>query len=468
MTTSSLQLNKIFADLPPEWPEDPFAVIRESDGRHRECVVVLDDDPTGTQSVHSVPVLTCWSNEALQNELKQQDTFYILTNSRSLSQDDAIDLTRDLTERLVAAARIAEVKLVVMSRTDSTLRGHFPAEVDAISTALGGVDGVLLVPAFIAGGRFTVNDIHFVQQDLALRPVAETEFAKDPYFGFSSSNLRKWVEEKTGRRISAAEVTSISIETIRCEGPVGVCRSLMELHEGQFAVANAVSERDLAVVAGGAVLAESRGKSLLYRTAASFVAHRAAIQPRAFLSPLELELPKFGGGLIVVGSYIDKSSNQLEKLLAMPDLEIVEVSAAALGGPVSEKEIRRVVECISSALEEVRDVVLFTSREVLRSDGASFLSQGKRISHALAEIVRRITIRPRFVITKGGITSSDIAIRGFGIQRATVLGQIQAGVSVWRAREESRWPGLVYVVFPGNVGEPHSLHDLVSSLRASA
>jgi uncharacterized protein YgbK (DUF1537 family) len=83
-------------------------------------------------------------------------------------------------------------------------------------------------------------------------------------------------------------------------------------------------------------------------------------------------------------------------------------------------------------------------------------------------VVRALTIRPRYLVAKGGITSSDIATQGLGVRRALVLGQILPGVPVWQLGPETRHPALVYIVFPGNVGGPQALAEIVTTLRPPA
>lgn len=51
------------------------------------------------------------------------------------------------------------------------------------------------------------------------------------------------------------------------------------------------------------------------------------------------------------------------------------------------------------------------------------------------------------------------------MRRVQVLGQIMAGVPVWRLGSESEYPGLPYMVFRGNVGERDTLASIVTILR---
>ena len=167
-------------------------------------MVALDDDPTGVQTVHGVAVLADWSTDSLAQEMARQESlFFVLTNSRSLAEADARALNQEIGERLQQGALAAQRELAIISRSDSTLRGHFPAETDALADALGGVDGVLICPAFVEGGRVTVDDTHFLLEQGRAVPVAETEFARDSTFGYSARTLPEWVAEKSGGRLEA-------------------------------------------------------------------------------------------------------------------------------------------------------------------------------------------------------------------------------------------------------------------------
>ena len=436
-------------------------------------VVVLDDDPTGTQTVHNVPVLTEWSVESLQPEFMTEGAcLFVLTNSRSLSPDAARELNRKIGGALKSAAAAAHRRVAIVSRSDSTLRGHFPVETDALSEVLGPFDGVLLVPFFETGGRHTINDVHYLAEGEWLTPVAQTQFARDVTFGYHNSNLRAWVEEKSAGRIRAENVPSISIEMIRRGGPERVCENLMRLTGGRVCVTNVASGSDLLVFVLGLLQAEAAGKRFLYRTAASFAAARAGIAPRAVLSLDELfgnqqtTINTATGGLVIVGSYVPTSSAQLRALLASGRTANVEVHVRAVLARESRPgECARAAESVNAALEAGRDTVLYASRELVTGgDALESLSICRRVSESLIEVLERITSRPRFIVAKGGITSSDVATRALRVRRALVLGQIIPGVPLWRLGEESRWPGMIYVSFPGNLGGPTALKDAVDKL----
>jgi uncharacterized protein YgbK (DUF1537 family) len=471
MHTTRHKLADVLASLPHEWPDDPRPAITAALHARQEKLVVLDDDPTGTQTVHGVPVRTEWSVPSLYAELMDDlPVCFLLTNSRSFPLSQAQALNADIGRSLREAAQQARKRCVVVSRSDSTLRGHFPGEVEALAEALGqDIDAWLLIPFFQEGGRYTIDDVHYVAEGDTLVPAGETEFARDAAFGYRASNLRQWVEEKTAGRIAAATVVSVSLDDIRCGGPERVTARLIEVPRGGVCVINAASQRDLEVFVLGLLAAEARGKCFLYRTAASFVPVRAGIAPRALLTPDEVAAPDAAGGLVVVGSHVPRTTSQLEYLLQQPGVLRVEIEVGALLSDTQRSgAIARVTQEVNTGLQHGQDVVLFTSRQLVTgADAVSSLSIGQRVSQGLVSVVQALAVRPRYILAKGGITSSDMATQGLGVRRAMVLGQILPGVPVWQLGAETRHPGLGYIVFPGNVGGPEALGQIVTALRRS-
>ncbi|MCL4249544.1 MAG: hypothetical protein KJ065_15480 [Anaerolineae bacterium] len=454
--------------LPPEWPEDVMPSVRGQLQSSPRKLVVLDDDPTGTQTVHDIAVLTEWTVDALARELRNDaPAFYLLTNSRSLTAANAASLNREIAGNLVRAAQQTRQDFAVVSRSDSTLRGHFPGEVEALATGLKqSFDGWLIIPFFIEGGRYTINDVHYVAEGEALIPAGETPFAQDAAFGYRASNLRDWVAEKTGGRIPADTVASISLEDIRRGGPDAAYARLMELSDGRVCVVNAASMRDMQVLVAGLLRAETAGKRYLYRTAASFVQARAGLETRPLLIASDLSLPATGGGLVIVGSYVPKTTRQVEALLSSAQITAIEVSCEELLNPAQRQAaIEAAAASAELALARNADTVIYTSRALITiSEGEASLAVGSHISSGLISILRQINARPRYLLAKGGITSSDVATRGLDVKRALVRGQILPGVPVWQLGEESRYPTLAYIVFPGNVGGDNALATVVQSL----
>lgn len=449
------------ATLPSPWPESLLPPIQQQIAASQRSLIVLDDDPTGTQTVYDLPVLTEWTVATLCTELARgTPTFYILTNSRSLPLPAAQALNAEIGRNLLAASQATGRDFAVVSRSDSTLRGHYPGETDALVAALGQqVDATLIIPFFLEGGRFTINDIHYVAEGDHLVPAAETPFARDAVFGYRNSDLRNWVEEKTEGRVAAADVASITLDDVRQGGPDAVAQKLLGLLPGAVCIVNCAATRDMEVFVSGLLMAEAAGRHFLYRTAATFVQVRAGLAPRPPLTAAELNLPAQGGGLVVVGSYVPKSTAQLNALLAQPDLTPVEVNVDALLDEAQQAPtIDQAIRLTTAALQRGQDVVVYTSRRLVTGDDAvGTLAIGQRVSASLVAIVQGLGVRPRYLIAKGGITSSDLATKALGVKRALVRGQILPGIPLWEVGEESRYPGLLYVVFPGNVGGDDAL-----------
>ncbi len=429
--------------------------------------VVLDDDPTGTQTVHDVPVLTRWDVESLRQEFHRGSrAFYILTNSRALPEADAMRLAKEIGENLSEAS--GDLSVSVVSRGDSTLRGHFPTEVDSLVAGLSRkVDGTILAPAFIEGGRLTIDTIHYVDQGDSLSPVAETEFARDSTFSFKSSELAKWVEEKSRGRIAASEVVCIKLSDIREGGSDRVRQILLDCADDRVIAVDAVSYEDLMIVASGVFDTLRAGKNWVYRTAASLARVLAGIPSKPLLAFGELRNASAGlGGVTVVGSYVQKTTEQLRKALALPGVVGLEVPVAELLDAESRaKTEQHFSRELNQAISSGKHAMLYTGRDLVK---AGDLSVGKIVSSALAQIVRGLKERPSYFIAKGGITSSDMATEALGVTRAMVKGQILPGVPVWELGAESHFPGMRFVVFPGNVGDANALADIVGGLISSA
>jgi uncharacterized protein YgbK (DUF1537 family) len=464
-----------YLDMHPPERRVPGALekIRERVQAEGRRIAVLDDDPTGTQTVHGVPVLTTWTVEDLRWALEQPSpTFYILTNSRSLPEEEAAAMNREVASNLAAAAERTGTDLVVTSRSDSTLRGHFPAETDALTQGLGrDTDGVILCPCYLEAGRLTADDTHWVRQGEQLVPAGETEFARDASFGYASSDLRDWVEEKTAGRFAASEVVSVGLRDIREGGPERVSEILRGVEGGLPVVANAVSYADLEVFVLGLLDAEAGGKRFLYRTGLSFVGARGGIPEKSPLTAEELyrRRPRRGHGLVLVGSHVELTTRQLEGALKLDGVRAVELSVPRLlEGAEREGELARVAGEVNAGLAG-SEVVVYTSREVVGAgSGRTRFEVGQAVSDALVEVMRRVDREAplAFVVAKGGITSSDVGTRGLGVRRAEVAGQMLPGkVSVWVLPEESAFPGLPYVIFAGNVGESDSLAKVIQILR---
>ncbi len=459
--------------LPEEFKGELLPSIRDEFVRIKKTIVVFDDDPTGTQTCYDVTVVTAWHVDLLVAELnKKPSILFILTNSRSMNKREAIRLTREIGYNLDLAIKQSGREIIPISRSDSTLRGHFPAEVKAIAQALNMSDAIwILIPAFIEGGRITIGDVHYLKEQNKLTPVAETPFAKDPVFGYQHSNLKKWVEEKSDGKYPASAVISFSIEEIRQGGPSAISKKLNDCKSGDICIVNSCTFKDLEVFVAGLQQAEQKGKKFLYRSSATFVPIRAGIKSGKIYRPENTDIHSKNGSLIIVGSHVPKTTDQLEYLLSQQTHYSLEINVAhllILDHTKSSLYVHEIVKQVEQLLIQGKDVIIYTSRKLeIGSDDEENLDINSKVAAFLVEIVRSISVKPSFIIAKGGITSSDIASKALISETALILGQIIPGVPVWRMDKRSKFPELLLVVFPGNVGNTDALSEVCKKMSAT-
>lgn len=428
------------------WQKKQLAALAASG----KIIVVLDDDPTGTQTVHGVPVVTVWDAESLVKEIENGSRlFYILTNSRSMKKAEADKLNQVIGENILTAFAKCNKEFIVISRSDSTLRGHYPNEVVALAQGLGYTNyDTAIIPAFFEGGRYTIDDIHYVKEGTELIPAAETVFAKDKAFCFSNSDLKKWVEEKTNGGIKAAVVINFSIEEIRNHTIEQLSEKINQLKTNSTFIVNAADYEDLEKWALAYMQTDAK---ILFRTAASFVKALGGI---SFIPPLQKEQLIDGtntkGGIIMVGSYVEKTTKQLAALQTAFFSVTIELNIEEILNDVDSVYSDTVNLQIHRAISKGTDVLVFTGRKLFVSESEKEnLSVNNKVSLFITNLAATLQVQPGFFIAKGGITSSDIATKAFGVKRAVIIGQALPGVPVWKLGSESKFPGMSYIIFPG-------------------
>jgi len=430
-------------------------------------IVVRDDDPTGTQTVKDIPVLLKWDEEVLAREMKTgPGMFFLMTNSRALPAEEARSLGEQLGLQLRLAALESDKKLLVISRGDSTLRGHFPDEVDGLAIGLGWDSySVILCPFFAEGGRLTIGNVHWVREGDDFIPAGQTPFARDASFGYTASDLRNWVFEKSRGGISREEMGSFSIDRMRKASPAELYHQVTESGT-RIWIANALEETDLKNLAQAALLFAATEQPIIFRTAASFVRVVAGQARAELISASDFPRVSDHGALIVVGSHVPKTTRQLAHLRATGRVEVIEIEVAKLlKRETREAAINETKDAIDKHLLAGRDVALCTSRELVAGENeAASLIISQKVSQGLVDVVARLSAAPQFMIAKGGITSSDLATDALHAQQAQILGQVHPGVPCWQLGPESRFPGMAFVVFPGNVGEDAALTNVVERL----
>ena len=460
------------------------------DMAERLKVIVLDDDPTGSQTVHSCPLLLRWDPGTLRRGLAHPSPLlFVLANTRALGPLEArqrvVEICRALKPLLAAAEAAGEIdRWLIVSRGDSTLRGHFPLEIEAIEQELGPFDATLLAPAFLPGGRTTVDGVHLLHGE----PVHTTPFARDRLFGYGTSHLPAWVEEKTGGRISAAAVHHLSLADLEAEAQA-LQHQLAELPAGAMVVVDAQEPGHLEAL-GRAVRALSdpeaagpwqRPRRFLFQSAASLLNGLAPIPPQPLAASGLARLRRQGAaglplpGLVLVGSHVPLADAQLAVLLETPACVGVEIPVAKVArvveGPAPQ-ELLASLECqwlseLQAVLAAGATPVLFTSRGELHCASAA---QRRRLGTALAGLMARLAaqLAPKlgYVISKGGITSHTLLADGLGARAVELQGQLLPGLSLVLTPADAPVPALPVLTFPGNLGEAQTLRQAWELLQA--
>lgn len=247
-------LEEVVPTLPPERPGIRAQIQSILDKYDPEApkLVILDDDPTGTQTCHNIVVLTVWDISTLTNEfISSVGGFFILTNSRAFPPAEVRPLLIEICENLKIAAAAAGKVFEVVLRGDSTLRGHFPLELEVVEEVFGKVDAWVLAPFFYQGGRYTIEDVHYVLEKDMLVPAGQTPFASDVSFGYRSSNLRDYIREKAPEKFKPEDIVSITLADIRQGGPNKVEEKLLSLDSGSIIIVNAAAESDMDIFSAG-------------------------------------------------------------------------------------------------------------------------------------------------------------------------------------------------------------------------
>lgn len=449
-------------------------------------IIVLDDDPTGSQSVHGCPLVLRWDPATLEQALRDPSPLlFLLSDTRALEPDQAVQRVDAICLALRAALDEAPGEAgpgswLLVSRGDSTLRGHFPLEIDRIAAELGPFDATLLVPAFLEGGRTTVEGVHLLHGE----PVHRSAFAADARFGYPTSHLPAWVEHKSGGQRRAEEVQRITLAELEPAGHQALVERLLALRGNPVVVVDAERPGQLEALAR-AIRAVLPLRRLLVQSAASLLQALAALPPQP-LPPAGLARLRRGTapGAVLVGSHVPLSDQQLRHLLAEPACAGVELPVERVlntirrlgsepGGPPpaldQQESVDQAVEPLREELLERlqrawtsgRTPVLFTSRGELPCHDAI---ERQRLSFSLAGLMARLAagLPPElsYLISKGGTTSQTLLRDGLALAAVRLEGQLLPGLSMLRLPvDHARFPQLPLLTFPGNLGAADTLYQ---------
>ncbi|MGB7563917.1 MAG: four-carbon acid sugar kinase family protein [Prochlorococcaceae cyanobacterium] len=440
-------------------------------------IVVFDDDPTGSQTVHGCPLLLRFDRASLLEGLRDPSPLlFLLTDSRALGPQQARLRVAAIARELLAAAREAGLigadqgggaGWLLVSRGDSTLRGHFPLEAEAIAAELGPFQATLLVPAFLEGGRTTVDGVHLLDGE----PVHTTAFGRDRLFGFRNSDLPDWVEEKSGGQVPAAAVRRIGLAELEAaaegeQGAHALAQTLQNLRGNPFVVADAVRPRHLEALAAAVWAAQETGAHLMIQSAAGLIQALADLPPQP-LDTLGLAALRRGPepGAVLVGSHVPLADDQLAALLAEPECEGVELPVERVLSNLRQARApddglaAELLEAMQGLRRQGRTPVLFTSRgERSCSDPAERRALGAALAELMARTAAALPQDLSFVISKGGITTQTLLAEGLAASAVRLEGQLLPGLSMVRLpADHPHFPLLPLLTFPGNLGEAGTL-----------
>ncbi len=451
------------------------ALLAKEIAANNKKIVVLDDDPTGVQTVHDISVYTNWDKDSIMMGFEEENNlFYIMTNSRGFTAEQTTKAHKEIAAVVDEVSKETGKEYIFISRSDSTLRGHYPLETqllkdDYVKNTGTQIDGEILCPFFKEGGRFTINNVHYVKYGDELVPANETEFAKDKTFGYTAATMPEYVEEKTKGEYKAADVTCISLEDIRNTDYDKIEEQLMNVKNFNKIIINAVDYIDIKVFCVALYRAMAKGKIFMMRTAAGIVKVMGGVTDQPLLTREQMVVKETSnGGIIVVGSHTDKTTKQVEALKQLTDIEFIELDATLVKDDAAfEAEVQRCLDLEEKCIKAGKSVCCYTTRALITADTGDKedeLRLAVKISDAVQSLVGRLTVTPAFVIAKGGITSSDVGTKALAVKKANVLGQIKPGIPVWQTGPESKFPQTPYVIFPGNVGDDATLKEAVEVL----
>ena len=451
------------------------SLLKKEIEANNKKIVVLDDDPTGVQTVHDISVYTNWDKDSIRQGFEEENNlFYVLTNSRGFTEEQTTKAHHEIAEVVDEVARETGKEYIFISRSDSTLRGHYPLETQLLKADYEKntgktIDGEIMCPFFKEGGRFTIDNVHYVKYGEELGPANETEFAKDKTFGYTAYTMPEYIEEKTKGEYKAADVTCISLEDIHNMDIDKIEAQLMEVTGFNKVIVNAVDYADVKVFCTALYRAMAKGKVFMFRTAAAIVKVMGAVTDQPLLTREQMVVKETtNGGIVVVGSHTEKTTKQVECLKELKDIEFIELDATLVkDDDAFEAEVSRCLAREEECIRAGKTVCCYTTRALITADTGDKedeLRLSVKISDAVQSLVGRLSITPSFVIAKGGITSSDVGTKALEVKKANVLGQIKPGIPVWQTGEESKFPLTPYVIFPGNVGEISTLKEAVEVL----
>ncbi len=445
-------------------------------------IIVFDDDPTGSQTVHDCLLLLKWDYQTLLKGLRNSSNLlFILCNTRSLTEKEASKRITEVCTSLLNVINNEAYSLeefIFISRGDSTLRGHNFLEPEVINKNLGPFDATFHIPAFIEGARLTINGRHFVDNV----PAHKTIFAKDKIFGYETNNLRELLYKKSKTKIKLSDIDTLNLSelnVLELDENNEIFSKIKNLNSNQHIIVD--SKNYMQLDKFSLLINKLRSeKKFLFRTAASFISSISRIEKNSknniYYSKLRRKDNKYKymKGLVVVGSYVDISSMQLKNLLQKSSHKPIEIKVKDFykffklnNNSVSLNILKdKIIYQIRDLIRKDFSPVIFTSRKVLSFKKESEeLDFNKNLSLFIAQIINEVKYEIGYLISKGGITTNTILSEGFNVSSVYLEGQIETGISLLTVNLSNINKKIPVVTFPGNIGDHDTLTRVVDILE---
>ncbi len=437
-------------------------------------IIIFDDDPTGSQTVYGCPLLLTWDEPTLEKAFTNSSPLiFILANTRSLSSVLAVKKTREICSSIkefFLRQGYSKDDYFYISRGDSTLRGHGVLEPAILAEELGPFHATFHIPAFLEGGRTTENGIHYLNGI----PVHATDFGRDNIFGFSTSDLAKWIEEKSFGKIKAENILHVGIKQLDMafnneDGFKSLLSFLSQLENNTSVVVDAKLPHHLETLAR-AIKVVSKEKRFLFRTAASFINSLSGLPPNSKDTSDLVSLKsknnefEYKPGLIMVGSHVKLATDQLEILLKDNACEGLEIPVSKLFDIFNLEDCQNTILALEhillSKINDILDMkkvpVLYTTREEMKfSSYSKRIKFGLELAEFMAILVSKVTNKLGYIISKGGITTHLLLQQGLNFKQVDLQGQILPGLSIVTSNSDHY--DLPVVTFPGNLGNDKTL-----------
>ncbi len=442
-------------------------------------IVVFDDDPTGSQTVNDCPLVLKWDHETLLKGLQSKSNLlFILANTRSLSEYELRIRLEEICFNLSDVIKnpfFKNEEFIFVSRGDSTLRGHNFLEPYLINKFLGPFDATFHIPAFIEGNRVTKYGLHFVNNI----PAHKTIFAKDQVFGYQTNDIKKLLYQKSNSKLNLSDINNLYLDdlsTIEIKRGNSIYEELRNFKNNSQVIVDTTTYSELDKFAN-ILITLIKDKRFLFRTSASFISSisnsRKNTKKHIFYSQLRRQIKgRYLKGLVVVGSIVDLTTNQLYKLLEINSCRALEINVEEffkISRTSKQEQINSlrkiIVQNIRELLAKSLIPVLYTSREMIfLQDKNELIKFQQSLSIFISGIIQEIKNEIGYLISKGGITSNTILSEGFCVDSVYLEGQIFTGISVVNV-DISSTEKIPVVTFPGNIGDENMLVKVLEVLE---